>query len=150
MYKFLTKNGQLLAFGVGALLVIIFLVSAINGADGLETLAKGEEWKSNAFNAGLYAAIGLGILAALGMLVFGIIQVATNFRGSIKGIIGFAALLVILLVAMSSSGPCIPIEGIDLSERACRFVGGGVTTVLVLFGLAAIALIASEVRNFFK
>ena len=43
MYKFLTKNGQLIAFGLGALITIIFLGVALSGMDEFNSLGFDEK-----------------------------------------------------------------------------------------------------------
>ena len=99
MYKFLTKNGQLIAFGVGALIAVIFLAMAFSGLDefnSLVSMKKGHE--SNIFNFGISASIFLIVVCFLLMIVFGVYQVATNFKSSMKGIIGFAVILLIFIV----------------------------------------------------
>jgi len=36
MYNFLTKNGQLLAFGLGALITVIYFIFVFTSGDGLD------------------------------------------------------------------------------------------------------------------
>ena len=161
MYKFLSKNGQTLAFLLGVVLVGIFLISVISGLDSWNPNSD-NKYDTGIFNFGLTAARGLIIIAALGMLVFGLFHVATNFRGSIKGIIGFAILLAIFFIAYNSaSGEPEPfIEGaianfegsqnVDLTPGNLKFIGGGISTVIILAAVAAAAFVLSEIRNLFK
>jgi len=161
MYKFLSKNGQTLAFLLGVLLVGIFLISVISGLDTWSPTSD-NKYDTGIFNFGITAARTLIIIAALGMLVFGLFHVATNFKGSIKGIIGFAILLGIFFLAYNSaSGEVEPFikgavenfegsQGVDLTTSNLKFIGGGISTALILSVLAAAAFVLSEIRNLFK
>ena len=46
MYKFLSSNGQVLAFGLGALLSVLFLVSWLGGQESLNALPDDEKFKT--------------------------------------------------------------------------------------------------------
>ena len=160
MYKFLTKNGQLIAFGLGALITIIFLGVAFAGMDEFNSMVamdKGTE--SNIFNFGLYASIFLTVICFLLMIGFGIFQVVTNFKGSIKGIIGFGVIVVIFIIASSMVPSSIeeispyisgPMVKYDVSLADYGLISGGIMTAIVLSIVAVIAFVGSEILNFFK
>ena len=103
MYNFLNKHGQSIAFGVGLVIILIFIINGFPKASALEdslgmalSETKAEDRVGiNFFNFGLYAAIGLVLLAALSILLFGVVQVTTNFKSSMKGVIAFAALIIL-------------------------------------------------------
>ena len=61
MYKFLSKRGQLIGFGLGVLVVAIFLLTAVPNAPEVE-----KEYSTTAFDVGLYLTIGLIIVAVGG------------------------------------------------------------------------------------
>jgi len=149
MYNLLAKRGQLLAFGLGILICVIFLASAIGGGAGeIEMLPDEEKYASTIFNFGLSAAIALTVIAALGMLTFGVYQVATRLKASMQGLIGLGVIVAIFFIAFSSTpGACA--SG-DLSEGVCKFIGGGITTALVMISLAAIGFIVGEVLSLLK
>lgn len=148
MYNFLIKKGQLVAFGVGLLITVIFLISVLSGVAEFDMMPEEQQGETSIFNPGISGAIILVVIAALAMLLFGLFQVFTNLKGSLKGLIGLGVLIVVFLIGYSSSGTDCNEEG--MSAAACQFVGGGITTALVLAGLAALAFVASEIRNFFK
>ncbi|MEN0006608.1 MAG: hypothetical protein AAF798_20815 [Bacteroidota bacterium] len=162
MYNFLTKNGQTLAFVLGVVVAGLFLVIVLTGVSGFSDLDKAAQYETGIFDLGLYGAIFLAVAAAVAMVGFGLTQIATNFKGSMKGIIGFAILIVIFLVSYSmASGEATPfIQGaIDKFEGAgngiisagnLKYIGGGITTAVVLVLIAAIAFIGAEIGNFFK
>jgi len=161
MYKFLSKNGQTLAFLFGVLLVAIFLISVVSGLDTWNPTSD-NKYDTSIFNFGLTAARLLIIVAAFGMVAFGLYHVATNFRGSIKGIIGFAILLAIFFIAYNSaSGEPEPFikgsienfegsQNVEMTSGNLKFIGGGITTTIILAAAAAAAFVLSEIRNLFK
>lgn len=161
MYKFLTKNGQTLAFGLGVLVTVIFLITVVSNMGEFSVMEKEQQAQTSIFDTGLYGAIIFTIIAAFAMLAFGIIQVASDFKGSIKGILGFAVLLIIFFVAYSTADtePSAYIQGAInkfeqggavFTDNNMRFISGGITTTLILIVVAAVAFIISEVSNFFK
>ncbi len=138
----------MLAFGLGLLLTILFILIALSGIDEFNQQPLEVQRESNLFNFGISSAVGLTIIAALAMVAFGLFQIVTNFRSSIKGLIGFGVLIVIFLISYStSSGDC---NDETISEGACKFISGGLTTMLLLAGFAAFAFVAAEIRNLFK
>ncbi len=161
MYKFLTKNGQTLAFWLGVLITIIFLATVISNVGEFSTLPEEQQDETTIFNFGLAGAIALTVIAALSMLIFGFYHIASDFRGSIKGIIGLAILLVVFFVSysMASGEPTPYIQGaIDNFEQGgaefttnnLKFISGGISTAVALVAVAAIAFIFAEIRNLFK
>ncbi len=161
MYKFLTKNGQTLAFGLGVVITVIFLVSVVSNMGEFTAMAEEKQIETTIFDFGLYGAIALTILAAIAMVIFGLFQVATNFRSSMKGILGFAALLVIFFVSYSTTdtdvspyiqGAIDKFEqgGAEFTDENLKFISGGISTTVILVILAAAAFVISEITNLFK
>ena len=165
MYKFLAKNGQALAFGLGMLLVILFLVTALpaTGSVNFETMSDTEKYNSNIFSVGLYAALVLAVIAAIGMVLFGVIQMASSFKTSWKGIAGFVAILVIFFIAYSTVDTAEASEpymqgAIDKFEANgsvftmdnFRFISASVITALAMLALSTLAFLGALVVNFFK
>lgn len=161
MYKFLSKNGQTLGFLLGIIVVAIFLISVLSGVGSWNDTGD-SKYDTTIFDFGLQAVQALIVIAALGMVIFGLFHVLTNFRGSIKGIIGFAILLGIFFVAFSSaSGEVEPFvqgavenfegsQGVEMTANNLKFISGGISTAVILAGVAAAAFVLSEIRNLFK
>jgi uncharacterized membrane protein (UPF0182 family) len=159
MYKFLTKNGQLIAFGVGALITVIFIVVAFMGLDEFNALDKVSRPGSDIFNFGISASIFLIIVCFSLMIIFGIYQVATNFKSSMKGIIGFGVIVIIFIIAsnmvptsMEEISPYVaqPMIKYEVSLSNYGLISGGIMTAIVLGVGAVLAFVGSEVLNFFK
>lgn len=154
MYNYLARNGQTLAFGLGVLLTVVFLISVFSGMDGFTSLAEEDRGQTNIFNIGLYASFALVILAAVAMIGFGLLHVASDFKGSIKGIAGLAAIVIIFLVGrgMGSDDSLISdaITEFKVTEGQSAIITGAIRTGIALAALAAITFVLSEIRNFFK
>lgn len=154
MYKFLTKNGQLLSFVVGALISVLFIVIAFsNIPDGYDQLPKEEQFTTSAFNLGLYASILLTIVAFGLMIAFGVFQMATNPKAALKGIIGIVAIAIVFFIAYSMGDATVKEKwaaDFDVTESVSKYVSGAMITSLILGAIAIVALIFAEVRNFFK
>lgn len=162
MYKFLTKNGQTVAFLLGLFFVLIFLISVMSGSADFDSLPKEEQYASSIFNPGLYGAIILTVAAIGLMVVLGLLQIGKNFKGSVKGLIGFGLLAATFFVTYSMApgeADAYIQASIDKFKEAgngeispgnLKFIGGGITTVGILILIASAAFIISEVRNFFK
>lgn len=164
MYKFLSKNGEMLAFILGVFVVAVFLLFVIPNAADFNALPDKDpaKYASGIFNFGLKGAIALAFIAAICMVGFGLFHTATNIKNSLKGIIGAAVLVGIFFISYSmASGEVTPfIQGaVDkfqdagngtLSAGNLKFIGGGISTVGILIGVAVAAFVLSEIRNFFK
>ena len=158
MYKFLVNNGQGLAFGLGLVVVVLFLFNVISGLDEFTALPEEDQASTTIFNFGLYGTLVLFLIAAAGMVLFGLYHIAVNFRGSLKGILGVVVLAVIFIVAYNMAPGEPEITAIEeatqkaggISEGQLKFIGGAISTVLVLLAVAAASFVFSEIRNFFK
>lgn len=156
MYKFLAKNGQALAFGLGVLVTVIFLAMAL---PNIGLIDEDNPQNVNIFNFGIYGTIILIVVAAALMIAFGFFQVASTFRTSWKGILGFVILLVVFFVAWTTANSEVSQEVMAIRNAAAdqgvdggdlKFIGGAITTLLVLIVAAVAAFVVSEIINFFK
>lgn len=156
MYKFLTKNGQVLAFGLGILVTIVFLMGVLPNTELIDTE---NPQNVNIFNFGITATIVLIIVAAVAMVLFGLVQVASSFRTSWKGILGFAALVVLFLLTYATANSNLANEVMAIQNAAAdagvtdanlQFIGGSITTLIVLLLVAVGTFVVFEIINFFK
>ncbi|MDX1685620.1 MAG: hypothetical protein R3275_10310 [Saprospiraceae bacterium] len=158
MYRFLTRNGQLLAFGLGLLITVLFLISVLGGMEGFDMLAEEEKGATGIFNIGLYGAIVLCILCAAGMLLFGIYNAIIHPKGAVKFLIGLGILLVMFFIFYTMADPVTEEDGklftivqkFEISDGAHSFITGALSTTVTLLFVAAAAFLLSEVRNLFK
>lgn len=157
MYKFLTKNGQAIAFVAGLVITVIFLLIAISGMSSFNALDKEQQFTTSIFDFGLMGAIALTIVAAIATVLFALMQIAGNFRSSLAGILGVLLIVVIFIVGYSTASGEVTSDIARAVENAggvsannLKIIGGGITTALVMLGLATFAFVGSEIRNFFK
>ncbi len=170
MYAFLNKYGQALAFGIGVLVTAIFVLSIFSAPPAememiMSETAGPEKYETTAFDFGLYASLFLTVLALVGALLFGIAQLAANPKGSMKGILGFVALVVIALIGYSMANDDITqeapsivnsIEKFNTDQDAnfdggtLKFVSGSIITALILVALSVLSLIVFGIRGIFK
>ncbi len=156
MYNFLSRYGQLIAFGLGALLTVIFLATAFSSAEEFNALSESKQMETSIFNFGLYSAIVLTIACAAAILIAGLIFTVLNVKNSLKALIGLAVILIIFFISYNMADPkgtgslarTILEEGIQANSS--RFISGAISTALVLGGGAILAFVASEVSNLFK
>lgn len=161
MYNFLSKNGQAVAFSVGVVLVLIFLATAVPGAGDyyFDTMSDEEIYKVNAFNFGIFIAIALAVICAAGMLLFGLFQILTNLKGSVKGIIGLVVIGILMFAFYSmSSGtadhPTIQgaienyttsAEGREITAGNLKWMGSAIRMGLLMSLIAFVALIVMPI-----
>ncbi len=170
MYAFLNKYGQALAFGVGVLVTLIFLVSIFTMPGEqmdmlLDENAGDEKYATTAFDFGLYGSIFLTVIAFIIALVFGISQLASDPKGSVKGLIGLAALLVICFISYSVANNDLTQEsqaiqysvekfntdqGANFDGGTLKLVSGSIIASVVLIGLSILSLIVFGIRSIFK
>ena len=73
-----------------------------------------------------------------------------------KGLIGFAVLLIIFGIAYSTatieSGPFWDpiLKEFEVTPGASKFITGAIWTCLFMIGVAVVTFVLSEIRNFFK
>jgi hypothetical protein len=157
MYKYLAKNGQALAFGVGALITVIFFVIAAGGLEEFSSQSIEDQRKTNIFDFGLVASIALTILSVVLLFLFGVIQVASNFKASAKGLIALVALAGVYFTSIAMAPGEVTgimaatVEKVGgVSPGALKFIGGSITTSIIIAVIAIAAFVISEIRNFFK
>jgi hypothetical protein len=144
MYKFLIKNGQQVAFGIGLLITIIFFVGAFSG-DSPER-----------FNFGLAAGIILSVVCGIIMVLSELYHGVTNPKESLQGIISFGGMVVLFgilyAVLKSDTDPNMikTLEKFKISDSLSKMISAGIYSSLFLILAAAVAFAFFEIRNFFK
>jgi hypothetical protein len=155
MYKFLAKNGQVVAFAVGVLITAGFLAGVMGGIDEFMATAEEQRNQSNIFNFGLYAVIALAVLGFAAALLFGLFQTLSNPKGAIKGIAGLVLLVVLYFAGQAMAGADTASiletrQEFNVSDGQSAIINGSIMGGLILAGLTAIAFIGSEIINFIK
>lgn len=165
MYKLLTTKGQLFALILGIGVIAIYLISVFGG---LSSAGYGvgddlnEIMKTNAdadfgfFEFPLMLVAGLIGIAFISAVIFGLFQLVTSPKGSIKAIIAVAAILIMFFAFYTMSDAETAGRIGMLSERESvspgqsKFISAGIKTVGVLSVGALAIMVVSEIRNLFK
>ena len=163
MYNFLTKNGQTIAFAVGALIVLAFYGLVVGSGDfdhfsqmDMDGVKDKARYDLGLFDFGLMITVALIAIAAILMFAFGGFQALTNIKGSLGAIAGLAIIGIIFAVGYSSTElleaglEAEAARKFELTDSVRKFVGGSIWTGVALIGLATLGLVISEIRNFFK
>lgn len=162
------KYGALTAMGVSVVIILVFLLNINMGfgdlgftsSTDLVDVIKGDNPPEiSFFNFGLKVTIALVILAVVVWIVFGLIGLIFNFKGSLKFVISFAVLIVLFFIFYGSSevettgrlGDLLAdSETYHVNGNISKYISAGIKTTLSLFGLSILTLIVSEVLSFFK
>lgn len=165
MYKFLTKNGQSLALGLGVLVIAIFLISIYSGfssagydmSTDLNKLTDAEQAEIGFFDAGIMLTVIMIVVAfVLAFVVFGVFDLIKFPKNAIKFAIGALGLGIIFfaLYATSSYDNAGRLEmlnaNFNITESISKYISGGIKTTLGLLGFSAIAVVAGELWALFK
>jgi hypothetical protein len=161
MYNFLSKNGQLGAFLLGVVLVVIYLAIAGSGAGDyfFNNMSDQELYAVDVFNFGIAAALLLTGVCVVLMFGFGLYHVATNPKGSIKGIIGVLVIVAVMYLfyvtaadkpdhetlALAVERYETSAEGRAISAGNFKWIGSSIRMGLVMAGLAFVALIVMPI-----
>ena len=166
LYNFLTKYGNLLALIVSIIILIIFFININSGFDTMgfdsntdlaKVIHSDNPPEINFFNFAIKAAIVMTIIAAAAWVLFGIVGLFINPKGSLKFIISFAVIVILFVIFYNSAETETTGRLAELINDPQYHVGdnsklitAGLKTMLSLFGLSILALILSEIISFFK
>ncbi len=166
LYNFLTGKGQLIALLLAILCVVIVLGSIFSGIGGagydvgtdLVSILKDPDstQEFNFFNAAIAIPMTLIIIAAAALVIFGLLSLVSDPKGSMKFIISAAVVLVVffLFYSMSQSETTGKIFTLlqtnNIGEGTSKFISGGIKTTILLIVLSVISAIGGEVYNIFK
>ena len=156
MYKFLTRNGTALAFGLGVLIVVVGLISIMGGLEEFNMMSEEDQSQTSIFNSGIWAAIVLTIACFVLAVLFGLFQVVSDPKGALKMIIGLVVIVGLVFAFYSTAEVETTgkigrqIEDGVISATTSKWISGALATTLILFGATFLVFIGSEIRNVFK
>lgn len=166
MYQLLAKKGQLFAIILGVAVVAIFLITVFTGlgsegytvGDDLNQIMKNNpDQKFSFFDPGLYLTVALVALGFAAALLFGLFQLFSSPKQSLKGIIGVAVIAAMFFAFYSSAGVDAAdtpmanlLDKFDVSDNVSKLITGGIMTTLILIGVSFVSMILLEVYNLFK
>lgn len=165
MYKFLTQKGQMIALLLGIFVIAIGMLSIVNGiggagystGDDLNQIMKDNPNVSfDFFNPAIAMVIALIIIAAVAWLGFSLFGLISDPKGSLKFILGFAAVLVLFFILYSTSDAentgriGMLVQKFDINDTVSKMIGGGVKTAVLGISVGFIGAALFEVYNLFK
>lgn len=164
MYKLLTSKGQLIAIGIGVLSVLIAIGSIVSGvkseysmSEDLNAIMKNNpEATFDFFNPAISVVVFLVIAALVLAVLFGLLSLLSDPKGSLKFILGFAVVAILFFILYSTADAestgrlAMLTEKFDVSDNVSKLITGGVKTVVYSIAVAAIAAVVMEIMNLFK
>ena len=174
MYKFLSKNGQIISFAVGIVISLVFLMTVLSKVGDQELSA--DTFKENGvametpqvvetlegitlFDFGFYATYGLLIVSIAAAVLLSLAYFFMNFKVSaLKGLIPIIVMAIIFFVVYSSYNPDasdiykvkVARDAFFVDDGASKIVSGGITTAGFALAAAFISFIAAEIVNVFR
>lgn len=166
MYNFLSKRGTVIGFGLGLLIVAIFVLTMATSshADEATRLMSSDQPVTTAdvepitmFDTGLYGSYFLIIAAFILAIVLSVINAAKGDpKNILKGVIGIVLLAVVLgigyFLAPTDQGYTLTrtMEEFDVTSTQSIFISTAINGALGLLAIGGFVLFASELRNMFK
>lgn len=156
MYKFLTKHGTAVAFGLGVVVSAIGILSILGGLEGYNMLAEDQQGTTDIFNLAIGGGVLLVIVCFAAAILFGIYQVVTNPKGAIQSILGLVVIIGLVLIFYSTATPETSgkvydaIQDGELTANTSKWISGALATTLIVFATTVFVFIFSEIRNVFK
>lgn len=162
MYNLLTKKGQLFAFLLGAISTVIVLVSITTNSnkhllDSPDAAKMAPEIANTGIlNTGVNITTLLLFLAVAGIVVFGIINLASNWKSSLKFIIGFAVLVIMFFVLKSTAdhetvgGLVETMKTFNIDEGLSKGISAAIKGTVAMTVVAIGSMIVFEILNMFK
>ena len=95
-------------------------------------------------NYAIPAAFILLAIAALAAIVLPLINSFSNPRALLRSAIGVIILIVVFMIGWSLT-PAEANLQYDVTEGASKIIGGALTTMYILFGIAILGIIGSEI-----
>ena len=155
MYKFLAKHGQLAAFGLGAVIILIFFGSVFSGLTDFNALPEERQGETTIFDFGLWASIILTVLTVVVAILFGLYYMITHPKGALVGIIGLGVIAVMFIILYSTAAPdtgtlAAKIEGFKIGDTTSKLITGALGTGVILTIVAFASFVITEIINIFK
>lgn len=163
MYSFLSRKGTMVAFALGAIITLIFVAVVMSNAESLGSFSDDKAGLDalkakhiDTFDIGIFSAVGMTIITFIIALAFGLIQMLSNIKGSMKMLIGVGVLIVLYFIfantaVFETSGPISEtLKEFNISEGTNKIIEGAIKTTGAAGIIAIIALVVLEVYNLFK
>lgn len=164
-YKFLSKNGVLIAFGVAVVAILITFIPILGGLEAYESLpddvnVRAASEEGNIFSTGIMVSFILTVVAFGAAILLSIAGVFSNLKDSKKGLIAFLGLAVLFFIMYATASEEIspelavtvnnPEYGVAGDMGIYKMISGGIAGTILLLIVSFVLMVAMEVWNFFK
>ena len=156
MYDFLVKRGEMLAFGLGIILVLLFMFTVVPNLDSFNALPEDQQKTSDIFNTGLWLALILLAITALAAVLAGIYQFIRNPKGSVQVLGGLAILGVIFAIfyataTVETTGSIVDAAAeFKVDDNTSKMITAGIKTAILMSVGSVVAFVGAELFNAFK
>ena len=165
IYNLFNTKGQMFALLLGILCIAIILISIFSGlsSSGFDAstdlnavLKNGGGDGFNFLNPVVALPMALIIIAFAVWVIFGLMRLIGNPKGSLVFLIGIGILVVLFLILYATSeaettGKIAELVGKNnISENISKVISGGVKSVVTLTIIAFLGIILFEIYNLFK
>lgn len=101
---------------------------------------------------GLYVSYGLLLIAAIAAIVLPLINSFSNPKSLVKSGIGIAVIVVLFVVGyvIADSGVTAKYTTLGVGEGESKFVGGALLTMYMLFVIALVGIVITELNKAIK
>ncbi len=151
LYNFLSRYGQVVAFVVGLVLIVAYLMTVQSGLEEFNALGKEDQAKTTIFNIGLMSAIGLIIAAVVLVFLFALFDLVFNPKNSLRSLalLLFIGLLFFLGYSMAQADEAGKLAELyqkyQITPFIAKLIGGGLRATIWLGILAVVAVIVTEI-----
>ncbi len=101
---------------------------------------------------GMYLAYILIAIAAISSIVFPLMQVFGNLKKAKNGLIGFAVLVFVLIIAyvLSPAETGAFYDKFNISPNTSKLIGAGLLATYIMFAGVVISILYAETAKWFK
>jgi hypothetical protein len=101
---------------------------------------------------GLYVSYGLLLIAAIAAIILPLINSFSNPKSLVKSGIGIAVIVILFVIGyiIADSGVTTKYTTLGVGEGESKFVGGALLTMYMLFIIAIVGIVITELNKAIK
>lgn len=165
LYNFFASKGQMVAFLIGLVGVVVVIATVLSGLSGagydvgtdLNVILKGENEETfDFFNMAIMIPVVIMCLTAAVILIFGLLRLVTDPKGSMKFILGALVIFGLFFIFYSmatpeTAGKLGELHGrFNIGETASKLISGGIKTTGLLAIASVVLMLLSGIMSIFK
>lgn len=159
MYSTLIRRGPVFAFLAALVLIVIAIIPILGGLDAMNMLPEKDRAfapEGDIFYTALYITAALFVIAVAAAILLSLFNIVKNPKGSIKGLIAFAAMVVLFFVFYAMADPDATgslrqtMDAFKITPSVSQLIGASIRLTLLLGVGSVILMVAMEIWNYFK